>query len=311
MIRICSIFLFFITLTMPVKQALSGEWPREFVNVDGSTTMIPKKPQRIVSTAVTVTGTLIAMDANVVASATGGHGRYFYQWREEANKRNIAKLWPVGGVDIEMVYAYMPDLIVVASNGGDSTKAQFRALSQIAPTIMVDYGGQTWQSLAKQLASATGDEAVVEQRIADFDQILLQAKAKIHPPATRANIISYNGPGIANPIAEAESAHGELLHALGFSIEQPDARWDTHSDKRSDFVWSHYENLTRLTAPMTFLIVADDKKAQQMMSDPVLANMPSVKAHQVYGLGLNSFRMDYFSAREVVDNLVRYFGQDK
>ncbi len=101
------------------------------------------------------------------------------------------------------------------------------------------------------------------------------------------------------------------MHALGFSIEQPDASWDTHNDKRSDFVWSHYENLTRLTAPMTFLIVADDKKAQQMMSDPVLANMPSVEAHQVYGLGLNSFRMDYFSAREVVDNLVRYFGQDK
>ncbi len=221
MIRICNLLVFILTLTIPTEYAVAGEWPREFVNVDGSTTVISAQPKRILSTAVTITGTLIAMDAPVIASATGGHGRYFAQWRKAAEHRHIAKLWPAGSVDIEKVYAYKPDLIVVAANGGDSVKAQLNAFRQVAPTIMVDYGGQTWQSLARQLAYATGDEAVVEKKITQFNAYLAEAKGKIHPPANRANIVSYNGPGIANPIAKSESAHGKLLQALGFSIEAP------------------------------------------------------------------------------------------
>lgn len=47
------------------------------------------------------------------------------------------------------------------------------------------------------------------------------------------------------------------------------------------------------------------------MADPILANLPSIKNKQVYGLGANSFRIDYYSAQEIISDMVTRFGQQK
>ncbi len=286
--------------------ANEGQWPRTFVNSDGTTTVIPHKPQKILSTTTTVTGTLIAIDAPVVASSVAGDGKFFAQWEDIAKKRNIQELWAVGSVDTEMVYAVMPDLIVVAATGGDSVYDLVPELKMIAPVIVVDYGGQTWQELAQKLGFATGREAFVEQKITEFNDYI--ESVKLNLPDTQANIISYNGSGIANAIAKSTGPHSELLHSLGIDIESAKDEWETFSDKRSDFARVHYETLTLLKAPMTFVIVADDKKAQKVMQDPVLVNLPSVQKHQVYPLGPHSFRIDYYSSIEIVELLKKHFG---
>ncbi len=113
-ISVVSLFVTFST------SANEGQWPRTFVNSDGTTTVIPHKPQKILSTTTTVTGTLIAIDAPVVASSVAGDGKFFAQWADIAKQRNIQQLWAVGSVDTEMAYAVMPDLIVVSATGGDS-----------------------------------------------------------------------------------------------------------------------------------------------------------------------------------------------
>ena len=40
----------------------------------------------------------------------------------------------------------------------------------------------------------------------------------------------------------------------------------------------------------------------------MLANLPSVQAGQVWGLGRNSFRVDYYSSLEIIDSIVVKFG---
>ncbi|BDR16649.1 Fe2+-enterobactin ABC transporter substrate-binding protein [Vibrio sp. STUT-A11] len=301
-----SVFSISTSLAAAVSES---QWPRTFINADGSTTQIPRKPQKILSTTTTVTGTLVAIDAPVVASSTAGDGKFFAQWADIAKQRNIEQLWAVGSVDTEMAYAVMPDLIVVAATGGDSVMDLVPELKLIAPVIIVDYGAQTWQELAVKLGFATGREDFVEQKIAQFNDYLKNVKLNL--PDTRANIIAYNGPGIANVIAKETGPHSELLHSLGFEIEGAKSEWETFSDKRSDFVRAHYETLTMLKAPMTFVIVADDSKAQTVMNDPVLVNLPSVQKKQVYPLGLNSFRIDYYSSMEIVELMKRHFGMAK
>lgn len=280
-------------------------WPRTFVNADGSTTIIPKKPLKVLSTSVTVTGTLIAIDAPVVASSTAGDGKFFSQWESVAKQRKITELWPVGGVDIEMAYAVMPDLIVVAKMGGDSVLDLVPELKLLAPVIVVDYGSQTWQELAIKLGYATGREDFVKQKIAEFDQYV--EATKLNLPAKQANIIRYNGPGMANAIAKVTGPHSELIHALGFEIEGAKDEWETFSDKRNDFARVHYETLTQLKAPVSFVIVADESNIQTVLKDPVLVNLPSVTQKQVYELGLNSFRIDYYSSLEIIELMKKHF----
>ncbi|PNH82107.1 Fe2+-enterobactin ABC transporter substrate-binding protein [Vibrio diazotrophicus] len=308
MIRIIiALFVVFCSMSSAFAADTSSEqWPRTFVNADGSTTIIPNKPMKLLSTSVTLTGTLVAIDAPVVASSTAGDGKFFSQWEAVAKQRKITELWPVGGVDTEMAYAVMPDLIVVAKTGGDSVLDLVPELKLLAPVIVVDYGSQTWQELAIKLGYATGREDFVKQKIAEFDQYV--EATKLNLPAKQANIIRYNGPGMANAIAKVTGPHSELIHALGFEIEGAKDEWETFSDKRNDFARVHYETLTLLKAPVSFVIVADESSIQTLLKDPVLVNLPSVKQKQVYELGLNSFRIDYYSSLEIIELMKKHFG---
>jgi len=287
--------------------AQDAGWPRTFANADGTTTEIPAQPQKILSTSVSITGTLLAVDAPVVASGSAGNGRFFAQWAPVAEERGVTNAWPAGSVDIEAVYAAEPDLIIVSTSGADSALDQLAEFQAIAPTIVLNYGNQTWQQLAGQIGEATGLEAQVAAKVAEFDQYVAEAAAGIEVPEGTANIISFNGPGQDNPIARAGGVHAQLLAALGFTVEDPNPEWHSQPNQRADFVWAPYEKLVELTSETTFLLSQDDEGAKAFLEDPVLANVPSVKAGQVYGLGANSFRIDYFSATEIVDGIVARF----
>ena len=77
---------FFLTAS---KFAVGSQYPLNFTNADGSITQINAKPKRILSTAVTVTGTLLAMDAPVIASAQTATASFFDQWHKEAKAKNV------------------------------------------------------------------------------------------------------------------------------------------------------------------------------------------------------------------------------
>lgn len=288
--------------------AAAEDWPRQFTNVDGSQTEIPGKPQRILSTSVSITGTLLAIKAPVVASGSAANGRFFAQWAEVAKERGVENAWPAGKVDLEAVYAARPDLIVVTASGAGSARDMLDAFRQIAPTILIDDGSLSWQALATQLGTATGLEAEAAAAIADFDAYAAAARAKLKLPEGKANIVSFNGAGQSNPIARGSGPHAALLASLGFTLEEPDPAWHTQANAREDFVWADYERLVDLKAETTFLLRVDDSKVAAFVNDPILANLPSVKKRQVYGLGVNSFRIDYFSGKEIIDGIVKHFG---
>lgn len=291
------------------SQAFATEtWPRNFTNVDGSKTEIPAKPRRILSTSVTLTGTLLAIKAPVVASGSAANGQFFAQWEHAAEEQKIENAWPAGKVDLEAVYATEPDLIVVTASGAGSTKDQIDAFRQVAPTILVDDGALSWQDLATELGQAAGLEDEAAASIADFDAYVASARGKIKVPAGKANIVSFNGAGQSNPIGRPGGPHAALLAALGFEIEAPDPAWHTQAASRDDFVWADYERLVDLKAETTFLLRVDDGKAAAFRNDPVLANLASVRNGQVFGLGIHSFRIDYYSGKEIVDGIVARFG---
>lgn len=105
-----------------ITSALAADWPRQIVDSRGTHTL-ESQPQRIVSTSVTLTGSLLAIDAPVVASgATTPNNRvadaqgFLRQWGDVAKKRNLARLY-IGEPSAEAVAAQMPDLILISATG--------------------------------------------------------------------------------------------------------------------------------------------------------------------------------------------------
>lgn len=262
---------------------------------------------RVLSSSVTLTGTALAIGVPVVASASAVDGSFFTQWADEAEAQGVERLWPAGRVDLEAVLALQPDLILVSASGADSALAQLAQLEAISPVLVLDYASQPWQSLAVQMAQATGRADQAAALLADYDRWIARQRAGMAIPGGRANIISYNGPGMPNPVGTPDGAHGRLLASLGFEIEGPHADWPGVADAGRDFARVAYDYLPGLTAETTFLMNAGPDRVAAFLADPLLANLPSARAGQVHALGESSFRIDYYSAREIVALLARDF----
>jgi len=290
------------------SSSASGEWPRSVVHEAGET-VIDAKPETIVSTSLSVTGTLLALDAPVTAtsvsaarSGTADENGFFSQWADVAVERGVEPLYTIGELDLEAVIAEDPDLIVVSTSGADSVLDQYDALSDIAPTIVVNYGDQTWQDLAMELGEATGLEENAATVVEEFDASLAEAAETLAiEEGTTASIVSYNA-GDVSPVGKGTGPHSQLLTALGFTVAEPDEQYDTSTQKREDFAFTSYEGLSAsVTGDYTFLISSTEKTVEEFTADPTLANLPSVQAGQVYSMGPESFRLDYFSASAIVD----------
>ncbi|MFJ2619936.1 Fe2+-enterobactin ABC transporter substrate-binding protein [Glutamicibacter sp. NPDC087344] len=285
----------------------SGAWPRTITDDNGSEVQIPAKPERIVSTTVSTTGSLLAIDAPVIASTTGAVGPetdsngFFGQWADVATERKVEPLYTVGSFDLESIVAQDPDLIIVSTSGADSELDHVDQLKDIAPTMVVNYGNKDWKELSAALGEATGNEANATQVAADFDQRAAEVKEKLAiPEGTTASIVSYNK-GADSPVGKTTGPHSRLISALGFTVVDPPAEFDTSTQKREDFAFTSYEGLSEsATGDATFLISATDKTATDFKADTTLANLPSVVNSNVFPLA-NSFRLDYYSSNDILD----------
>lgn len=290
----------------PGKSSSQG-WPRTITHAKGST-QIKEQPKRIVSTSVTMTGHLLAIGAPVTASAATEVSRitdkrgFFTQWSSVAQKKGVDVLYKNLEFDEEAVIAAEPDLIVVSSLGADSTADQYDKLSKIAPTVVVDYS-RPWQDVVAQLGRITGHEDGAKKAVADFDSKLAAAKKNITVPGDgSANVVIWNGTGGETAFAKGGSAHAEIIEGLGFKVSGSDASADNSKEqKRGDFTFLSMENTVKnLSAQTVFVARADDATAADLKKAKVLANAPAVKADRVIAVGADTFRIDYYSALNIV-----------
>ncbi|WP_346777461.1 Fe2+-enterobactin ABC transporter substrate-binding protein [Rhodococcus sp. HNM0563] len=274
------------------------------------------QPERIVSTSVTLTGTLLALDAPLYGTAaqppstvTDENG-LFTQWADIAADRDVETLYQ-GEPNIEAITAATPDLIVVSSSGADSTLDQVELLSRIAPTLVYDYSDKSWQDLTVQMAEAVGAEERADELLHEFDTKVDEAKTAIAPALAEENtvsILTYNSPEDSR-VFTGESAQGRLATRLGFEIASVPETAGAAAAGRSDIIAVATENLSlALTGANTFIINALPEDADRLKTDPTLANTKSVQNDAVYALGYDSFRLDYYSATNVIDRIVDALG---
>ncbi|HDU6303109.1 TPA: Fe2+-enterobactin ABC transporter substrate-binding protein [Klebsiella aerogenes] len=298
-----------------ITSALAADWPRQIADSRGPHTL-ESQPLRIVSTSVTLTGSLLAIDAPVVASgATTPNNRvadaqgFLRQWGDVAKKRKLARLY-IGEPSAEAVAAQMPDLILISATGGDSALALYDQLSTIAPTLVINYDDKSWQTLLTQLGHITGHEKQADARIAEFNKQLVSLKEKLKLPPQPVTALVYTAAAHSANIWTPESAQGQMLEQLGFKLAAlPGGLHASQSQgKRHDIVQLGGENLAAgINGESLFLFAGDQKDAEAIYANPLLAHLPSVAAKRVYPLGTETFRLDYYSAMLVLQRLSALF----
>lgn len=299
-----------------LSSAHAADWPRQITDSHGVHTL-EQKPTRIVSTSVTLTGSLLAIDAPVIASgATTPNNRvadgqgFLRQWGDVAKARKLTRLY-IGEPSAEAVAAQMPDLILISATGGDSALALYDQLSTIAPTLIVNYDDKSWQALLTQLGDMTGQEKQAAARIAEFDKQLATVKQQIKLPPQPVSAVVYTAAAHSANLWTSESAQGQFLQQLGFTqATLPAGLHASQSQgKRHDIIQLGGENLaTGLNGKSLFLFAGDQKDVDAVYANPLLAHLPAVKNKHVYALGTETFRLDYYSATRVLERLSALFG---
>lgn len=298
--------------TPPTHQQSSeqSDWYREVETSHGKL-ILTAQPKRIVSTSVTITGTLLAIDAPVIGTG-GAHPNtevsdengFFRQWADVAKQRKVKSLYQ-GQVDVEAVASLVPDLIIVSATSGDSALHLHEQLSAIAPVMVVNYDDKSWIELAQFLGAALGREKQAEFISRQFEQRITRVKSMISLPPQPSTAMVYISSDIGANVWTEYSAHGKLLNALGFKLASVPHGIAANKldDSRKDIIQLNADEnfASAITGASILLFSADEKKVKQIKSDKFLALLPAISKAQVYALGLDSFRLDYYSANNLLD----------
>ncbi len=297
-----------------LAHAESG-WPRSIATPKGTFTL-QQPPQRIVSTSVTISGTLLAINAPLIGSGATSRSSsvsdtqgFFTQWSEVAKARHVKPLY-VSQPNAEAIAAEAPDLIVIAATGGDSALKLYDQLSSIAPVLVIDYGDKSWQALALQLGAITGHEKDAQQVIAQFHQRVEQVRAEITLPPQPTSALVYYEDGRGMNLWTPASAQGELLKELGFTLAAPPASFQgsTSMGKRHDIIQLNGENMADgVTGNTLLLFAADEKTVPQVAKNPFLAHLVAVQQQHIYAVGNDTFRLDYYSASNLLSSIEQQF----
>nr|WP_055506892.1 Fe2+-enterobactin ABC transporter substrate-binding protein [Nonomuraea pusilla] len=286
------------------------------VRHDAGTTDVPAAPRRVVSVSVTMTGHLLALGAPVVASQatapgplTDGNG-FFKQWAGVAAQRGVQVLYQGFEPDLEKVVAAKPDLIVGAATGADGALKVYDRLKAIAPTVLFRHDNLTWQELTTRLGAALGRESGAAKVIAGYDARVAEVKAAIRKPGQDAVVLRDNPTDI--PVFTQASAQGALLASLGFTVHPIDpslaARSNTEGGAREDIVNVAQENVVKAFGDSSLFFVGHSpEQIAATRAKPLWKDLPAVTGGRVHDLGLDAFRIDYFSASNVLDRIRREF----
>lgn len=296
----------------------AAQWPRTITTDDGDLTL-DAAPTRIVSTSTTLTGSLLSVGAPVVASAATAPGieglsddqGFFSQWSDEAKSAGVEKLYENASPNIEKVAEYEPDLILVSKNSGDSVFDSVDQLRKIAPVLVIDYSGASWQDVTTKVGEATGHEAEAAEVIAGFEAHLNEVKGQIQVPEgdTSAFIVFTDGSGAA--ALTEHSPQVQVLTELGFTLatipDEVKGNTEMGAD-RQDMVNLSVENIQRGLPGENWVVIAADAASQDMIENNKAFNTaPAVVDKKTTYTPGETFRLDYYSATMLVDSLKESF----
>ena len=250
---------------------------------------------------------MIASGATTPNNRVADDQGFLRQWSKVAKERKLQRLY-IGEPSAEAVAAQMPDLILISATGGDSALALYDQLSTIAPTLIINYDDKSWQSLLTQLGEITGHEKQAAERIAQFDKQLAAAKEQIKLPPQPVTALVYTAAAHSANLWTPESAQGQMLEQLGFTLAKLPAGLNASQSqgKRHDIIQLGGENLAAgLNGESLFLFAGDQKDADAIYANPLLAHLPAVQNKQVYALGTETFRRVEFYSNSLFHPTIR------
>ena len=267
-------------------------------------TCVPLNPQQIVVLDSVMLENAIALDKKPVGSPL----EYVMP---PVSTEGIEDLGDVEAINIEKVLALKPDLIL----GLDDSTTPYSQLSQIAPTVLVDFehSGQ-WKEHFAFVGEVLGKSDLVERVMADYYQRTEEFKQKIDgdPSEIKVSVVRIY-PTQVNLYTKTGFI-GTVLEDAGLS-RPPSQNLDLEETQKLTGDTIQYtiskEVIDKADGDAVFVIVGNwDAKIKETLTslktDPLWSKLEAVQKGKVYEVGDYWVGSGAIAANAVLDDLFKY-----
>jgi iron complex transport system substrate-binding protein len=211
----------------------------------------------------------------------------------------------------EAIIQANPDLIIISATGGDSAMKLYDQLKDIAPTLVIGYDNKSWLQLATIFGDLFGIENNAKAAIESFQKQLDDTKNTIQLPPQPTTAMVYYRDATGGNIWTSESAQGQLLKQLGFTLaDVPESvKGDISMGIRKDIVIATGERFSdAITGESVLLFSANQTRVVDLKTNPYLQEKSAIQNNHVYAMGDDTFRLDYYSASNLLTRIKQEFG---
>jgi len=264
----------------------------------GHEVTIPEKPQRVI--APYLEDHLIALGITPVAqwSVKGGSVQGYLQ--------DSLKDIPTIEFDLpfEAVTSFKPDLIVIGSP--DIAEGEkYEQYSKIAPTYVMGTEDSNWRNKLLKVGEIFGQTEKANEVLAEYEQAAKEAKEKIESKIDSPSAaVIWNIKNTIYMVSDTASSGVVLYNDLGLQI--PTLVKEESASATSDWSQVSLEKFVQIDADYLFVINSDSAGSADLLSDPLLANIPAIKNGHVYEFDQSSSWL-YSGAianRQIIQNVI-------
>lgn len=236
---------------------------------------IPKNPQRII--APYLEDHLVALGLKPVAQWSVKGGTSIQDYLQDSLK-DI----PTIEFDLpyEAVTSFNPDFIVIGSPELAEGE-KYKQYSKIAPTYVMGTEDNNWRNKLLKMGEIFGQTDKAKEVLANYDQFAKEAKEEIHnkignPSAT----VIWNIKNSIYMVSDTASSGVVLYEDLG--LQTPSLVKEMSASAAGDWSQVSLEKFLQIDADYLFVINSDSVGSSELLSDPLLANIPAIKNGHVY-----------------------------
>jgi iron complex transport system substrate-binding protein len=272
-------------------------------------TQVPFNPQRLVTPSPCTMEAALALGVQPIG---GSH----WNWNFPYLQRQIEGIRDVGwipDINLESIAALNPDLIL----GTVDQQRIYNLLSKIAPTFLAkEYpqGSGDWKEVFLQSADALNRSGTAEQVMADYYERLVafQAETGDRLNSTEVSVVAVFQEHI-NLYLEDDFS-GTILKDAGLS--RPASQQINRKTSPAGSTNVSKERLQDLDADVLFLVVNGSEPQTQntvrrLKADPLWSQLEAVQNNQVFEVPDYWLGCSPLAANAVIDDLFKYFANDR
>lgn len=259
---------------------------------------IPKNPQRII--APYLEDHLVALGLKPVAQWSVKSGTSIQDYLQD-----LLKDIPTIEFDLpyEAVTSFNPDLIVIGSPE-IAEGEKYEQYSKIAPTYVMGAEDNNWRNKLLKMGEIFGQTDKAKEVLADYDQFAKEAKEEIHNKVENLSAtVIWNIKNSIYMVSDTASSGVVLYEDLG--LQTPSLVKEVSASAAGDWSQVSLEKFVQIDADYLF-VINSDSASSELLSDPLLANIPAIKNGHVYEFDSSSSWL-YSGAianRQIIQNVL-------